>query len=283
MVKGRPQNTFHFVEIAVPWSYEGQNGSALISAYRKKVGKYQEVLAELERKRPGYQATQTTIIVSPTGAFLRESQEEFAKVSKLPRAKLAVHSRCIVDAAIQGAYEQWREFGKRMAHAKEIRSLHPEETRFVRVDQEDDLAKMGSRIYVTCILPESISQEAVIHFGTLEWAGKVKRSYDDEQLVREAQKQLGIEGTWNPREAVIVDDVRNIEAIKSETIIDKPDLPKDANVTFNYGGTCKTVALKSGATAAQQAQAAQQAFNITLECGPIEEDGDGYVVHVFKP
>jgi hypothetical protein len=25
VIKGRPQNTFHFVEIAVPWSYEGQN------------------------------------------------------------------------------------------------------------------------------------------------------------------------------------------------------------------------------------------------------------------
>jgi hypothetical protein len=65
--------------------------------------------------------------------------------------------------------------------------------------------------------------------------------------------------------------------------MDKPDLPKDANVTFNYEGTCKTVALKSGATAAQQAQAAQQVFNVTLECGTIKEDGDGYVVHVYKP
>jgi hypothetical protein len=79
--------------------------------------------------------------------------------------------------------------------------------------------RKGSRIFVTCILPESIAQEAVIHFGSIEWAGKVKRSYDDEQLVREAQKQLGIEGTWNPREAVVVDDVRNIEATRTETVI----------------------------------------------------------------
>jgi hypothetical protein len=56
----------------------------------------------------------------------------------------------IVDAAIQGAYEQWREFGKRMAHTKEIRPLHPEETRFVRVDQEDDLAKLGAEILDDC-------------------------------------------------------------------------------------------------------------------------------------
>jgi hypothetical protein len=76
---------------------------------------------------PGYKVDQTTVIVSPTGALLRESLEELAKVSKLPRGKLAVHARCIADAAIQGAYDQWREFGRKMAHAKELRSLHPEE------------------------------------------------------------------------------------------------------------------------------------------------------------
>jgi hypothetical protein len=136
---------------------------------------------------------------------------------------------------------------------------------------------------VTCSSPESIVQEVVIHFGSIEWAGKAKRSLDDEQIVREAQIHYGIEGTWNVRESVVANDVRIIETVKTESIIDKPDLPKDANVTFNYGGTCKTVALKAGATAAQQAQAAQKAFNVTLECGPIEEDGGGYVVHVFKP
>jgi hypothetical protein len=143
--------------------------------------------------------------------------------------------------------------------------------------------RKGSQIYVTCILPESIIQDAKVRFGSLEWGGKVRRSLDDETITREAQIQLGIEGTWNPREAVVIDDVRHIEAIKSEAIIDKPDLPIDANVTFNYGGSCKTVALKAGATASQQAQVAQAAFNVTLECGPIEEDGDGYTVHVFKP
>jgi hypothetical protein len=640
VVRGKSQNTFHFVEIAVPWSYEGQNGSALISAYRKKVGKYQEVLAELERKRPDYKATQTTIIVSPTGAFLRESQEELAKVSKLPRAKLAVHSRCIVDAAIQGAYEQWHEFGKRMAHAKEIRSIHPEEAQFVRIEDEDDLAKMGaeildecpeldveidvadpyrgiiipdvgqpspieiyeasileqrvaeftglpsrpiekhpdghkgdgndgrdadfgrsmqerdhfdseklreeseerqrqlayeappiylsgipkpvdsthfevsvgfrgnwtqfpvsqdiseedftqmvighfnegvatpdfkgrphrgqefrfirdlsegdefpiwitlrcrelsstltirvslrtsqeqieraameemdrivifankfpsviesnavyqlkvisedseaqpipdsdveeisslksipsrcstpippppmftrsgsaddlrgvglaadvvpktdyiarwvlkfgnkvtqitapenaevqevcdraaiqlgiglkkwkttidrkgSRIFVTCILPELIFQEASIHFGNIEWAGKVNRTYEDDRILREAQTQLGIEGTWNVRHVVIDQDVRKIEAERIEVVIDRPDLPKDSEVTFDFNGTRKTVTLKSGATAFDQAQAAQKAFGVTLECGPIEQDGDQYTVHVYKP
>jgi hypothetical protein len=120
-VRGKQQNSFHLIGIATPWSFEGRNGSALIGAYRKKVDKYQEIRASIERGRPGYATTQTTIIVSPTGALLRESLEELAKVSNLPRGKLAVHARCIVDAAIQGAYDQWREFGRKMAHAKELR------------------------------------------------------------------------------------------------------------------------------------------------------------------
>jgi hypothetical protein len=68
---------------------------------------------------------QATIIVSPTGAFYRESQEEFAKVSKLSRGKLAIHKRCIVDAAIQGAYEQWRQFGRKLARASQLEALNP--------------------------------------------------------------------------------------------------------------------------------------------------------------
>jgi hypothetical protein len=44
----------------------------------------------------------------------------------------------------------------------------------------------------------------------------------------------------------------------------------------------KTVALKMGATAFEQAQAAQKAFGTTLICRPIEETGDHYTVQVFK-
>jgi hypothetical protein len=69
---------------------------------------------------------QATIIVFPTGALLRESIEEFAKVPKPPRGTLAIHKRCIFDAAIQGTSEQWRQFGRKMALAQELRSLHPD-------------------------------------------------------------------------------------------------------------------------------------------------------------
>jgi hypothetical protein len=141
----------------------------------------------------------------------------------------------------------------------------------------------GTRIFVNCILPESIIQDAVIHFGSLEWAGKVNRNLSNEQLLMEAQRFLGIEGTWNVRSSSVSNDVKNIECERMEVTIDKPDLPKDAEVTFDYGGSRKTVALKMGTTAAQQAKAVQKAFKVTLECGPIEEDGDGYTVQAFKP
>jgi hypothetical protein len=143
--------------------------------------------------------------------------------------------------------------------------------------------RKGSRIFVTCILPEPIVQEASIHFGNVEWAGKVNRTYADDQILREAQTQLGIEGTWNVRHSTVDQHVRKIEAERIETVIDKPALPKDSEVVFDFNGTRQTVLLKAGATAFEQAQAAQKAFGVTLECGPIEEDGDRYTVQVYKP
>jgi hypothetical protein len=82
---------------------------------------------------------------------------------------------------------------------------------------------------------------------------------------------------------VVVQDVRTIEAEMVETEAVKPPLPRDSEVVFDFNGTQKTVQLKAGATAFEQAQAAQKAFGITLECGPIEETGDRYTVQVFKP
>jgi hypothetical protein len=111
-VAQRVENTWHLVEIATPWSYQGRKGNTLMTAYQDKVEKYGPLRAEVEVKKPGYKCGQTTIIVSPTGALLRESLEKLAKISKLPRGRLAIHGRCIVDAAIQGAYEQWRQFGR---------------------------------------------------------------------------------------------------------------------------------------------------------------------------
>jgi hypothetical protein len=143
--------------------------------------------------------------------------------------------------------------------------------------------RKGSRIFVYCTSPEPIAQEASIHFGNQEWAGKVNRGYSDVELVREAQTQLGLEGTWQVRHSVTVSDVRTIEAERIEQEIERPALPRDSEVVFDFYGTQKAVALKAGATAWDQAQAAQKAFGTTVECSPIEETGDPYTIHVYKP
>jgi ribonuclease HI len=149
--KGRKlENIMYLVEIATPWSYEDSNHSALKVSYDKKVAKYKPVVADIERKRPGFKCIQATIIVSPTGAFYRDSQEEFAKVSKLPRGKLAIHKRCIVDAAIQGAYEQWRQFGNKLALSAQLEALNPGATDRLRFADPEEAEAMGEQIMAEC-------------------------------------------------------------------------------------------------------------------------------------
>jgi hypothetical protein len=41
------------------------------------------------------------------------------------RRKLAVNKRCIVDACIQGAYEQWRQFGRKLKLAAQLEAIAP--------------------------------------------------------------------------------------------------------------------------------------------------------------
>jgi hypothetical protein len=143
--------------------------------------------------------------------------------------------------------------------------------------------RKGSRIFVNCRAPEPIAQDASVHFGNQEWAGKVNRRYSDAEIVSEAQTQLGLEGTWTVRNSVVVKDVKTIEAQREEADIVNPPLPRDSEFVFDLAGTQKTVALTAGATARDQTQAAQKAFGMTVVCGPIEETGDRYTVQTFKP
>jgi hypothetical protein len=148
----------YLVEIATPWSYEDNEHSALAESYKRKVAKYGPIIADIERKRPGYKCVQATIVISPTGAFYRESQEEFARVSKLTGGKLAIHKRSIVDAAIQGAYEQWRQFGRKLALSAQLEALNPGSMRRQFPDS-DAAIQMGEEIIDLC--PE-ISEEVVV-------------------------------------------------------------------------------------------------------------------------
>jgi hypothetical protein len=82
---------------------------------------------------------------------------------------------------------------------------------------------------------------------------------------------------------VVILGTRTIEAEREEIEIDRPSLPKDSDVIFDFHGTKRTVKLSAGANAWDQAQAAQQAFGTTLMCGPIEETADAYTIQVWKP
>jgi hypothetical protein len=149
----------YLVEIATPWSYEDDSHSALQISYEKKVAKYGPIISDIERKRPGFKCIQATVIVSPTGAFYRESQEGFAKVSKLSRGKLAIHKRCIVDAAIQGAYEQWRQFGRKLALSAQLEALNPGSSARKLFVDPDEAESLGLNIMMEC--PE-ISDEVMV-------------------------------------------------------------------------------------------------------------------------
>jgi hypothetical protein len=108
IIRGRTQNTFHFVEIAVPWSYEGQNGSALISACRKKVGKYQETIAELERKKPGYKVTQTIAEFERVHGGVCEDLKVTAFQTGSP---CKVYRRCCDSGCLRSMARVWEEDG----------------------------------------------------------------------------------------------------------------------------------------------------------------------------
>jgi hypothetical protein len=97
--------------------------------------------------------------------------------------------------------------------------------------------RKGLRIHVNCTSPEPMAIQASIHFGNQEWAGKVNRSSSDKQLIREAQAQLGLEGTWHVRAAATILDVRTIETERIQVQIEKPPLPRGSEVVFDYHGT----------------------------------------------
>jgi hypothetical protein len=59
------------------------------------------------------------------------------------------------------------------------------------------------------------------------------------------------------RTAVTILDIRTIEAEREEVEVVRPPLPRDANVVFDFQGTKRTVALKEGANAWDQAYTVQ--------------------------
>jgi hypothetical protein len=145
---------------------------------------------------------------------------------------------------------------------------------------ETQVERRGGVISVRCTDPRPV--QASKYVGNQEGVGKINSTYTDIQLVREAQVQLGIEGEWKVRTALTLCHTRTIEAERVEENREYPALPKDSDLVFAYHGTRKTAQLKAGASAWDQAQAAQRAFGETLLCVPIEETGDVYTIQVYR-
>jgi hypothetical protein len=58
-------------------------------AFRKKVGKYDILRADLKREYPNKEVEQAMIVVGATGVFHKRSQLEFARATRLQKKDLA--------------------------------------------------------------------------------------------------------------------------------------------------------------------------------------------------
>jgi hypothetical protein len=110
------------------------------------------------------------------------------------------------------------------------------------------------RIY--CTDPFNVP-EASIHFGNMEWRGKVEPTYSNDQLITAAQSQLEIVGTWTTRSSHWEGNVHHIEC---EQIIDEtvyPALTEESEVWFDFDGAVCKATLPQGADQVAQAIKAQ--------------------------
>jgi hypothetical protein len=107
--KGKTKKIFNMTEITSPWAWEG----SLDRACDKKVRKYAPVQVGFQQENPEYHEVRlNVIVVSPSGVFPMRSQKDFAIATMLTRSDLAVHSRCVVDAAITSAFEHYGAYCK---------------------------------------------------------------------------------------------------------------------------------------------------------------------------
>jgi hypothetical protein len=86
--------------------------------------------------------------------------------------------------------------------------------------------KVAGHFRIFCEDPTDVA-EASIHFGNMEWSGKVEPSYSNIQLIEAAQAQLEIEGRWQVRTVHWEGKVRCIEAEKISDETFYPPLPEE--------------------------------------------------------
>jgi hypothetical protein len=158
--------------------------------------------------------------------------------------------------------------------AKAANSIGPKTTGW-RICREDKW-----RIY--CSDPSNVP-EASIHFGNIEWRGRVEPTYSDDQLITAAQTKLDVVGTWKVRASHWEKHVHYIECeqVQDETFY--PPLPEESEVYFNFDGCIRKATLPEGADQTAQAVKAQELFQETLLCAPIRNCGDHYEIALTRP
>jgi hypothetical protein len=117
------------VDITRPWPLVDCDRETHRKACRKKLGKYEPLIAELKRVYPGQKVDQGTIALRATGVFHKRSQVEFAKATRLEKKELPRYRRNAVDMALQGSCQVFTESIERAEHRRQ----HPTQLEAVAI------------------------------------------------------------------------------------------------------------------------------------------------------
>jgi hypothetical protein len=145
------KNCRQLTEITCPWSWMDHDGETLQKAYNKKVGKYDQLRREIAEADPGRPVNQYTIVVSATGAFVKQSQTEFARATKLQGKQLARFSRDVVDAAIRGSFDIYTDSMSRIQYHREhkvepeVKNLLEQEAVDCAMDDDEEAERLEKR------------------------------------------------------------------------------------------------------------------------------------------
>jgi hypothetical protein len=115
------------------------------------VNKYDQLRREIAEAYPGRPVNQYTIVVSATGAFMKQSQLEFARATKLQGKQLARFSRDVVDAAIRGSFDIYTDSMSRIQYHREhkvepeVKTLLEEEAVDCALEDDEELEQPEKR------------------------------------------------------------------------------------------------------------------------------------------
>jgi hypothetical protein len=113
------RNVWPLVEVTGPWALVEQDGETLEKACKMKVGKYDHLRWEISEAYPTLAVTRSTILVGATRVFMKKSQLEFARVTKLAGTQLARFSWDVVGAALRGSHNIDTDRMARVTHNRE--------------------------------------------------------------------------------------------------------------------------------------------------------------------